>query len=196
MDNTSVSPTVKDRGDYIETFSGLSFYPLDPRSDDVAIEDIAHALSNLCRFGGHCHSFYSVAQHSVMVSMQAEALKELNAERYKNIALHALLHDAAEAYLVDVPRPIKGMLKEYKAIEAGIQKVILETFCGDAKVPAAIEVFDSVALATEARDLMPTRGANWQTLIYPPLPEQLIFLNPKSAKDSFLRRFNQLTQIS
>ena len=84
-------------GDWIQTMSGVIFYPLDPRPEEIRIEDIAHALSHQCRFAGHCREFYSVAEHSVRVS------RELPQE----FMLWGLLHDASEAYLVDLPRPIK-----------------------------------------------------------------------------------------
>jgi uncharacterized protein len=98
-------------GDWIQTYTGKQFWPLSPLPEDIVIEDIAHALSMQCRFGGHVRTFYSVAQHSVHVSLLVEP----------QYALWGLLHDAAEAYLVDLPRPIKkfsemGLL--YQEIEA------------------------------------------------------------------------------
>lgn len=82
---------------WIQTFSGRQFFPLEPRVEDVCIEDIAHGLSNLCRYAGHCECFYSVAQHCLLVSRVVP----------REHALRGLLHDASEAYLIDVPRPIK-----------------------------------------------------------------------------------------
>src|SRR5690606_29748913 len=102
----SLVPTRK--GDWMQTFTGRRFWPLDPRPDEICIEDIAHALSMQCRYAGHCLSFYSVAEHSVLLSQHV-------AEPFRR---WALLHDASEAYLVDVPRPIKGDLSNYRAVEA------------------------------------------------------------------------------
>src|SRR4051794_15527189 len=87
------------RGGWITTFSRRQFWPLDPHSDEIHIEDIAHSLSQQCRFGGHSRSFYSVAQHSCLVSALCKA----------NDALWGLLHDASEAYLGDIPRPLKSL---------------------------------------------------------------------------------------
>ncbi len=98
------------RGGYsMQTFSRTMFYPLDPHPEDVHIVDIAHALANICRFGGHAKRFYSVAQHSVLVSRIVEP----------EDALHGLMHDAAEAYVGDVVRPIKHMpgMAAYHAAE-------------------------------------------------------------------------------
>src|SRR6266700_4788978 len=102
------------RGDWIQTAMGRKFWPMDPRSGEVFIDDIAHALSMLCRFGGHCIRFYSVAEHSVLLSRVAEP-------RFK---LWALLHDASEAYLADVPRPVKPALVGYKDAEERVQRAI------------------------------------------------------------------------
>ena len=85
---------MKRKGDWMQTHSGIQFWPLDPRPEDILIEDIAHALSNQCRFAGHCCFHYSVAQHSVLVSENVPAQD----------AMWGLLHDAGEAYLVDLPR--------------------------------------------------------------------------------------------
>ena len=100
------------KGDWIQTFTGRAFYVLDPRPEDVDIEDIAHALSMQCRFAGHCREFYSVAQHSVTASWLVPP----------EDALWGLLHDAAEAYVVDLPRPIKRawQLESYGIIDRDV----------------------------------------------------------------------------
>lgn len=106
------------RGDWIQTYSGRAFYPLAPYPQDVCIEDIAHALSQLCRFGGHCRRFYSVAEHSVLLSRVV----------VPEFQLWALLHDASEAYLVDVPRPIKKQLPAYVEAERRVMAAICARF--------------------------------------------------------------------
>ena len=88
------------KGDWMTTFTGRQFWPLDPRPEEVCIEDIAHALANICRFGGHCKRFYSVAQHSILVA-------DLVAQVEPQFRLAALLHDAPEAYIGDMVRPLK-----------------------------------------------------------------------------------------
>lgn len=104
------------RGDWLQTFTGRQFWPLSPHPEDFDIEDIAHALAMKCRFNGHCISFYSVAQHSVLVAMECKRKWPDRPE----LPLWGLLHDLAEAYLPDIPRPLKrtipGILKESEAL--------------------------------------------------------------------------------
>jgi len=102
---------------WIQTHTGKAFDLEHPTPEMVDIIDIGHALSNLCRFCGHTRIFYSVAEHSVMM-----ALKE------PEIAVHALLHDAAEAYVGDITTPLKSLLPEIEAIEARILYTIYEAF--------------------------------------------------------------------
>ena len=108
------------KGDWMQTYTGRQFWPLDPRPEEVVIEDIARALSMQCRFAGHCAKFYSVADHSVRVSMLAD--------ENSTLALAGLLHDAAEAYVVDVPRPLKRFLPGYKEIEREVARAIEKRF--------------------------------------------------------------------
>jgi hypothetical protein len=169
------------RGDWMQTGSGRRFYPLDPRPDDIDIEDIAHALSNLCRFAGHCRLFYSVAQHCVIVS-------NLLPPRLK---LAGLLHDATEAYLVDVPRPLKVALPGYKEIEHRLEAVIAEKFGVDFSDPR-IKRADNIALMTEARDLLGRTPADWGV---DEIPAKIV-VHPESppiAQLMFMQAFNNLT---
>jgi hypothetical protein len=120
------------RGDYINTYTGNKFYPFDPRPEEVIIEDIAHALSMLCRCNGHARFYYSVAQHSLNV---AKLLKHLGYN--KTIQLYGLLHDGSEAFLSDVITPVKKQLPEYKAIEEKVQNTIWTAF--SLPIPSAEE---------------------------------------------------------
>ena len=109
--------------DWIQTHSGKAFYPFAPRPDDIDIEDIAHALAHQCRFGGHVSKFYSVAQHCVLIA------RVLHAQGFdKRTILAGLLHDATEAYLVDLPSPVKNMLPGYRDAENRLAAVIAEKF--------------------------------------------------------------------
>ena len=94
------------------TTTGRQFWPASPDPEQIQIEDIAHALSNLCRFGGHTREFYSVAQHSVLVSQNVP----------DDLRLVGLMHDATEAYCGDMIRPLKNVLPEFKELENGIWK--------------------------------------------------------------------------
>lgn len=127
------------------TFTGRYVYPLALRVDDVDLRDIAHALSNQCRFAGHIPTFYSVAQHSVLVASLAPPWA----------AKWALLHDASEAYLTDLPSPLKRLpeFSAYRAAEARASMVIAERFGLDAVCPDEVHAADKLALAIEMRDV-------------------------------------------
>jgi len=175
------------QGDWMQTYTGRQFWPIDPRAEEVDINDIAHALSNMCRFGGHVKSFYSVAEHSVRVSWLAGDDHEM--------ALAALLHDAAEAYVVDVPRPLKRFLPGYKEIEARVARVIEERFALAPGVLDAPEIkhWDETLLATEARDIMGGQSAGKWSLLATPLVDFIYPRSPKEAERSFLERFGELS---
>lgn len=147
------------RGDWMQTHTGRAFWPLDPRPEDVDIEDIAHALAQQNRYAGHCPWPYSVAAHSVYVSRRAARLAPPGRE--KQCARWGLLHDATEAYLVDVPSPIKRFLTEYAVIEADLMHVIAQRFGLEGEMPEEVKRADADALATEASILFPTRPRDW-----------------------------------
>lgn len=167
-------------GPVIQTHSGIYFDLLNPSPEDVRIEDIAHALSNLCRFGGHTRTFYSVAQHSCLVAaLVPDPLK-----------LHALLHDAAEAYCGDMVSPLKMCIPGFSTIEKRIQAAICERFNLPLELPSEIKRADLVALATERRDLMPDCPHKWDCLDgIEPRRERIPNLKSHSVKRRFLERF-------
>jgi uncharacterized protein len=115
-------------GDWIQTFTGLQFWPLDPRPEEVCIRDIAHALANTCRFNGHTAHFYSVAEHCVALAGWALDRPGMPREARKRLAALALMHDAAEAYLPDVPRPLKRLMPEFRDAEDRLLTVIFRRF--------------------------------------------------------------------
>lgn len=170
-----------DRGIFLSLASGRPFYPEDPRVEDFTIEDIAHGLSNLCRYGGHCSDFYSVAQHSVLVSHHV----------HPENALWGLLHDASEGLgLVDLPRPVKALLPDYHRLEKKVMAVIAKKFSLTPSVPSEVKEVDEIVLATEKRDLMPP-GLDWGPLP-DPLPEEIVPYTPQEAEMEFLDRFYEL----
>lgn len=142
------------KGDYIGTYKGERFYPIDPRPEDIDEEEIAHALSNICRFTGHTRFHYSVAQHCLNCAEYAEAsgLGIL-------VQLYVLLHDASEAYIADVARPVKQYFPEYIKMEAGIQAAVWKKFGlpelehddNEAKI---VKNIDDILLNIEARELL------------------------------------------
>jgi uncharacterized protein len=142
-----IDPSTR-RGGFITTVSGRRFWPLDPRAADVDLGDIATALSNLCRWGGHLDRHYSVAQHSVLVALSLP----------HSLRPQGLLHDAAEAYCVDVPAPIKVYLINYEVIEARLAAAIGDRFGVElCSLDPQVEAADIRARVTEQRDLRPTR---------------------------------------
>lgn len=167
------------KGDWMTTFTGKQFWPLDPRPEEVDIEDIAHALSMMCRFGGHCREFYSVAEHSVRCW-----------EVHQTLA--CLLHDAAEAYVADVIRPVKQFIDGYRAIESGVAGTI-ELHFGlpfGATEGDEIKAVDRLLLSTEHRDLLPD-GHTWSVDSVTPLKWKIVPWTPMDAKSRFLRAFHQ-----
>lgn len=174
-------------GPWTLTSKGARFFPLDPRPGDIDIEDIAHALSNVCRFGGHCRTFYSVAQHSVLVSRHVP----------RRLALHGLLHDASEAYCGDLVRPIKRKCRDYQSIELVIEAVVALRFGLAYITPAEVKAADNRALMTERRDLMPPCPWAWTEDQaadggVPPWEETIIPVGPEVARAMFLERFAEL----
>ncbi|MCB5187406.1 metal-dependent phosphohydrolase [Methylobacillus caricis] len=169
----------------ILTASGAYFDFLTPNLNTIEITDIAHALSHLCRFNGHTSKFYSVAQHSVMVSEIVP---------YEH-ALSALLHDASEAYLGDVTRPLKQLLPEYKVIEARVELAIAIKFGLPLKLHSTIKHADIVLLATEQRDLMPAHDDQWALIDgITPLRMKIHPLAPLDAYKAFMYRFRELSK--
>lgn len=166
---------------WINTYTGRQFWPLAPRVVDIDIEDIAHALSLQCRFTGHVHEFYSVAQHCCLVAERVP----------KEDQLWALLHDAPEAYLIDLARPVKRApaLQGYRDAEARLMAVIAERFGLVGDMPASVEDADTRMLMTEAHSLMTMHpqwlvDAPWQR--YPDIIDPW---TPQIAKARYLNRF-------
>ncbi len=173
-------------GRSMQTASGAPFWPLDPRPEDVSIEDIAHALSFQCRFAGHCRVFYSVAEHSVRV---ARVVEGRNAPQ--RVVLAALLHDAAEAYLGDMIRPLKPYMDSYRAAEDGVYSAIARRFGIPEEISWAVRGADGVLLATEARDLMGGAHTKWG-LRHKPLAEAIEPWSSRRAKEEFLHMFEEV----
>lgn len=187
---------------WIQTFTGRPFSPVDPDPEDIVIEDIAHALSNLCRFAGHVRQFYSVAQHSVLVSELVERSVPREFKEFRaRWALLGLLHDAAEAYVVDLPSPIKHLpeLAGFRHIEHGVERAVEERFDlhTGGRGKALVKEADFVLLLTEARDLMAPLYPAWIAAFTPKewascLTEVIVPLDPGAAKALFLARFKHL----
>lgn len=174
----------KRKGDWVQVHSGIRFYPLDPRPDEINIEDIAHSLSMQCRFNGHIKQFYSVAEHSVYVAHIAENL--FNMEAF----LPGLLHDSPETYIGDMVRPVKSDMKYYRKVEKNIEKVIINKFELSEKeeVWKAVKKADMMLLSLEHRQLM-DKFIPWDTDILWDTKLNIQCMEPKEAEQFFLDNF-------
>jgi hypothetical protein len=160
----------------IRTFTGIYMNVFEPTLDMICMEDIAHALSNQCRFGGHLPEFYSVAQHSITMSNKM----------HENHKLAALLHDASEAYLLDIPSPIKKGLSNYKEIEDRLMFLIAEKFGFQYPLHEKVKEVDEYMLQWEWSNLMLGRK------IFP----EIKCLWPGDAEELFLTTFDELQTVT
>lgn len=172
-------------GNWFLSSKGRRIYPFDMRPEDVDIEEIAAALSKLCRFNGHTRSFYSVAQHSVLVAQSLPV----------ELCLVGLLHDATEAYCGDLIRPIKLEMPTYRYMEDRMWEKIAQRFSLPFEIPGAVKIADTRALFTERRDLLPP--GEW---ILPPgdpraFDERIEPLEPAAAERLFLYAFDLCNSI-
>ncbi len=171
-------------GNFMQTATGRKFWPLSPRPEEVFIEDIAHSLSLQCRYAGHCVRFYSVAEHSVLIA------RHLAAKRAPEVALWGLLHDASEAYLVDVPRPVKPYLTGYKAAEAKVMAAVCERFGMPLDMPPEVHEADERIIADELVNLVPM---DWHARYTGrELGVRLRYWTPDKAREEFLATFDAL----
>jgi hypothetical protein len=167
----------------ILTCSGDHFSFINPDAYHFEIETIAHALSHLCRFTGHTSSFYSVAQHSVLVSRLVP----------RHMQLAGLLHDATEAFVGDMTKPLKDMFPEFRRIEKNIENAICRQYGLPCPMPPEIKRADLILLATEKRDLMPHVDTQWRYLEgIDAMKEKITPWPPVMAKEKFLARFDEL----
>ncbi len=169
MDKVKFDP----KNPHVRTFTDKRFYFLDPKPEDICIEDIAHSLSHICRYGGHCHRFYSVGEHSITCCDRVRGL---------SVPLWGLLHDAAEAYIGDICKPLKSLLsvriecqKPIEDYEQDILRTIAMKFGLPWPVPQEIYDIDKELLYEEMDFL-------WNE-------PRFVALGPKDAEQIFLRYF-------
>lgn len=173
---------------WIQTFTGRKFFPLDPDPEMICIEDIAHSLSLQCRFSGHSRRMYSVAEHSIALSRELVD---------RNLALEALLHDASEAYLSDIPSPLKRLpeFAFYRNAEDTLQALIYTKFGLPATPSRTVKLMDKMILRNEALSpaIMNPTHPDWQ-LPSVGLREDLMIggMKPEVAEATFLSRFREL----
>jgi uncharacterized protein len=178
MTSANGEPTIK-------TFSGITLNFIEPAPKMIEIPDIAHGLSNVCRFAGQSSEFYSVAQHSVLVSRLVPP----------GLAKWGLLHDAAEAYIGDMARPLKRLLPEYKKIEVGIMRVIAFRFDLEWPEPPEVKNADIYALALEGKRFMAGREDEYgiaDMKVSGMAVNALYSMTPADGKRLFMDRFKEL----
>lgn len=170
---------------WVQIHSGEPFYPLSPKPEDINIDDIAHALGMVCRYGGHCTRFYSVAEHSWLMSHTVAP----------EHALWALLHDAAEAYVGDMVRPLKHVMPEFMAAEDRIMEAITTKFNLPGQMPDQVKEHDTRIVVDEREQIMAPSRLPWTALDgYAPLGVTIDGWPPVTATHMFKARFDQLTE--
>lgn len=171
------------RGRFITTYSGAKFYINELNIEDVPIEDVAHALSMNCRFNGHLETFYSVAEHSVLVSRMVP-------KRYR---LQALLHDISEAFIPDIPRPFKEMLPGFDEYEEQILVKASEHYGFEYPLSYTTRYVDKHIVRAEAIALMkqvPDWVYSYEDILSPDDRDNMIFgLAPPLAAEIFMEEF-------
>ncbi len=151
FDSTGVPDT--DRGPWMQTWLGGRLHLLDPKPDEIDPRDIARGLAFQCRYTGQCSHFYSIAQHSVMCAEMANS-----DGAGVNVVRVTLMHDATEAYVGDMNRPLKSALPEYQMIEHKLWLAIAARFGLPTDMPAAVKDIDNRMLAIEKAALCPNAG--------------------------------------
>lgn len=178
------------KGGNFTTFTGIMFNPINPEIYMVNIKDICHSLSNVCRFGGHVSEFYSVAQHSVHVSQICDP----------EDALAGLMHDASEAYIGDMVRPLKytDSMQPFREIELNLEKIIAKRFGINNPMPPSVKAADDVLVVAEALRLFnPQPKWALDTLSIKPHSFKLTDIwSPKFARAMFMQRFLELSGIT
>jgi hypothetical protein len=170
------------KGDWIQTFTGRQYWPLDPREQDVSIRDIAHALSHNNRFTGHTFYAYSVAQHSVLGSYLLERLVHQR---------QFLLHDATEAYIADIARPLKRHLANYIEIEDLNWNIISNRFGVSRTMYPEVKQMDNDMLLAEREQIMRKTDFPW-SVDGKAAQVTIERWSPEEAQLRFLQRYVEL----
>lgn len=169
---------------WIQVIFGKPFYPLEPRAEEIEITDIAWSLSRQCRYAGHVKGFYSVAEHCVHVSRAVP----------KEYALWGLLHDASEAYLVDLPRPVKNHIHSYKKMESRLMECVAERFGLSLPEPAIVKEMDDRILFNERQALLNPSLSDW-SFTGELIPGVKIYgWEYQEAYEQFMLRYTELIQ--
>lgn len=174
---------------YITTCGGGRIYPLGPRTRDFKTRDIAHSLSQICRYNGHTSEFWSVAAHSIEVSRILEEMGES-----LMIQFVGLMHDAGESCLCDIPRPIKPLVVGYQQWEATVDYVLAKKYGYPYPFPEVVKQVDNLLVLDEIRTFYPPGSDAWKRygMTEADKPRTLKPLDPKHGERAFLARFAEL----
>lgn len=178
---------------WIHTHTGKSLDLLDPRPSQICIEDVAHALGRICRYTGHSHHFYSVAEHSVLCSQVVSGGRSVRDGLA--LAKQALLHDATEAYVNDLAAPLKRLCPDYKEIEWRVWYAVAAHFRLSTDLRAEVKLADLRMLATEAPQVLPWPPSRAWDLPAEAVPYEGVrveFWPPDLATSRFLRAYEAL----
>jgi hypothetical protein len=165
---------------WIQTYTGRKVDLIWPTPDMIAIEDIAHALSLICRYTGHTRFHYSVAQHSALCAKVVP----------QEFAFEALMHDAAEAYVNDLASPLKWLVPAYSLVEDRFRQVIVGVFGLADEIPDVVKAADLAVLMAEKRDLF-RDDLEWEVHVEP-AHVSIVPMEWFEAKSLFLRLFHEL----
>ena len=171
---------------FIELYSGLPFWydKLDENTYDI--NDIAHALSMQCRYNGHCNYFYSVAEHCILMFDYAQYTLNITDN---NILRTILMHDASEAYLSDIPRPLKQLLPDYIKVEKELENVLAKEFKLIYPFPEIVKELDNSMLKVERNHVKVWTDNIWSSDHLPLLPIKLKGWTPKKSEKEYLQRY-------
>jgi uncharacterized protein len=185
---------------WIQMYSGGKFFPLDPKPEDVKIDDIAHALSNVCRFAGQVKRHHSVAIHSVNVSC---LLENIHGKEATDLCLLGLLHDAPEAYFGDIPQPVKKAIPDFEAIEDRLMSAVATALMPGIDLEPLwkyVHEADIANLCAEAHELFDEVHDNWTESYLKLIPENVrmpwhwlqLGLHQYEAERRFIQRYKEL----
>lgn len=187
--------TAQRKGDWIQTYTGKQFWPMDPRPEDFDFRDIAHHLSNICRFTGAVDEFYSVAQHSVLVAHRAAQLAAVVSDDayVRMVTQWASVHDGPEAYILDMSRPVKALpeMAPYRSAEKAIMQALCIRLGLPEVMPPEVKQADMELCYTEARDLLGPKHPAWCWGALP-LAEEIVPQSPRLARQSWQSLFETL----
>jgi len=171
------------KGHWMQTYTGKQFWPLDPRPEDIHILDIAHSLSAICRYGGHTQKFYSVAEHCVLMSYVVP----------EEDRLWALLHDATEAYVGDMVRPLKVDMPAFCEAEDRVMDAIVARYgLSNSVMPASVHDADTRIIMDEKLAVMAPGEGQWDFDGILPLNVKIRAWTQEVAQSMYLGRFCEL----